>query len=293
MITEGYLARHYQGRRGGRGPAIIDIAQDHLLARLSEAGIFELGVSLKGGTAIRKFRAGNAGRFSTDLDFAGMDDAAAELLIEVVQGAEVGPFTFSLEPLNGTQRMLLHIGSEYGDTEVPARLDLGRRGLWLPAELLPALPLPIHVQYDFLLPAIPTARIEEVIAEKLARYRRNSLARDLYDLAWLSSGAFDERLVRRMTALKIWTDVVDDGLGEKPWDPEEILRPRTEAEFDPEAIGYLTRPVDIARWVDEVKNRFSFLRDLDESERRLMRCSRAEEWEARRMIAALCEDQHV
>lgn len=28
MITEGYLVRHYQGRRGGRGPAIIDIAQD-------------------------------------------------------------------------------------------------------------------------------------------------------------------------------------------------------------------------------------------------------------------------
>ena len=293
MITEGYLARHYQGRRGGRGPAIIDIAQDHLLARLSEAGIFDLGVSLKGGTAIRKFRAGNAGRFSTDLDFAGMDDAAAELLIEVVHGAEVGPFTFSLEPLNGTQRTLLHIGSEYGDTEVPARLDLGRRGLWLPAELLPALPLPIHGQYDFLLPEIPTARIEEVIAEKLARYRRNSLARDLYDLAWLSRGAFDERLVRRITALKIWTDVVDDGLGEKPWDPEEILRPRTEAEFDPEAIGYLTRPVDIARWVDEVRNRFLFIRDLDESERRLMRCSRAEEWEVRRMIEALGEAQYV
>ena len=87
MITEGYLVRHYQGRKGGRGPAIIDIAQDHLLAHLSEAGIFELGVSLKGGTAIRKFRAGNAGRFSTDLDFAGMDDAAADLLIEIVQGA--------------------------------------------------------------------------------------------------------------------------------------------------------------------------------------------------------------
>lgn len=45
MITEGYLVRHYQGRKGGRGPAIIDIAQDHLLAHLSEAGIFELRCS--------------------------------------------------------------------------------------------------------------------------------------------------------------------------------------------------------------------------------------------------------
>jgi hypothetical protein len=44
MITEGYLVRHYQGRRGGRGPAIIDIAQDHLLYRLAESGIFDLGV---------------------------------------------------------------------------------------------------------------------------------------------------------------------------------------------------------------------------------------------------------
>lgn len=290
MITEGYLVRHYQGRKGGRGPAIIDIAQDHLLARLSEAGIFELGVSLKGGTAIRKFRAGNAGRFSTDLDFAGMDDAAAELLIEIVQGVEVGPFAFSLEPLNGTQRMLLHIASDFGETEVPARLDLGRRGLWLSPERLPALPLPIHAQYDFPLPAIPTARIEEVIAEKLARYRRTSLARDLYDLAWLSHRSFDEPLVRRVTALKIWTDVVDDGLGEKPWEPEEILRPRKEAEFEPEAIGYLTTPVDIIRWIDDVRNRFAFIRDLDEQEGLLLRCSRAEEWEARKMIEALGED---
>lgn len=55
-----------------------------------------------------------------------------------------------------------------------------------------------------------------------------------------------------MTALKVWSDVVDDGLGEKPWDPEDILRPRSEAEFEPEAIGYLTTPVDIIRWIDDV-----------------------------------------
>ena len=77
MITEGYLVRHCQGRRGGRGPALIDIAQDHLLFRLADQGLFDLGIALKGGTAVRKLWAGNAGRFSTDLDFAGFDDAAA------------------------------------------------------------------------------------------------------------------------------------------------------------------------------------------------------------------------
>lgn len=287
MITEGYLVRHFQGRRGGRGPAIIDIAQDHLLCRLAESGVFDLGVSLKGGTAIRKFRAGNAGRFSTDLDFAGVDDTAADLLVEVVDGARVGPFAFSLEPLEGTRRMRVLIASPFGETDVPARLDLGRRPLWLPPEVLSALPLPIHEHYDFPLPPVPTARIEEVIAEKLARYRRGSLARDLYDLAWLTSRPFDESLVRRLTALKIWCDVVDDGLGEKPFDPEEILRPRAEAEFKSEAIGYLTTPVDVPGWVRIVRDRFSFLRDLDEVERRVARCGLADEWEVRRMIEAL------
>lgn len=291
MITEGYLVRHYQGRRGGRGPAIIDIAQDHLLFHLANEGIFGLGVSLKGGTAIRKFRAGNAGRFSTDLDFAGMDDAAADLLIEVVDGATVGPFEFTLEPLDGTRRMRLAIASPFGESEVPARLDLGRRELWLPPEMLPALPSPIHARYDFQLPAIPTARVEEVIAEKLARYRRGSLARDLYDLAWLASRPFDETLVRRVTALKIWSDVVDDGLGDRPWDPDEILRPRAEAEFIPEAIGYLTTPVDIAGWVRVVRERFGFLRDFDEVETRLLGCSLADEWDVRQMIEALGRDE--
>ena len=63
MITEGYIVRHYQGRSGGRDPALIDIAQDHLLCRLADRGLFELGIALKGGTAIRKFWAGSAGRF--------------------------------------------------------------------------------------------------------------------------------------------------------------------------------------------------------------------------------------
>ena len=44
---------------------------------LHNAGLFERGLVFKGGTALRKFRAGNAGRFSTDLDFAAPDEEAA------------------------------------------------------------------------------------------------------------------------------------------------------------------------------------------------------------------------
>jgi predicted nucleotidyltransferase component of viral defense system len=287
VITEGYLARHYQGRAGGRGPAIIDIAQDHLLHHLNDQGLFELGIVLKGGTAIRKFRAGSAGRFSTDLDFAGIDDAAADLLIETVDGARVGDFVFGTEPIDGTRRVRLLIDSPFGETEVPARLDLGRRPLWLPTEALAPLPLPIHSRYGFALPTVPTARVEEVIGEKLARFRRASLARDLYDLAWLSSRPFDELLVRRITVLKVWCDVVDDGLGTRPFDPEDILRIREHGEFQPEAIGYLTTPVDVPAWVALVRTRFAFMRGLDGFESRVARCNRRDEHKVHQAISAL------
>lgn len=287
MITEGYLVRHYQGRRGGRGPALVDIAQDHLLYRLADQGLFDLGIALKGGTAIRKLWAGSAGRFSTDLDFAGLDDAAAELLLEAVDGAQVGPFGFTTELIDGTFRVRVLITSPFGAPDVPARLDLGRRPLWLGAQHVQPIALPIHQRYEFAVPSVPAARVEEIIAEKLARYRRASLARDLYDLAWFAARPFHEALVRRLTVLKVWVDVVDDGLGDAPFDTDQVLRQRAEREFQPEAIGYLTTPVDIQRWAATIATRFAFLRDLDDFEQRVARCSRVDDWEVRQAVVNL------
>lgn len=167
------------------------------------------------------------------------------------------------------------------------RLDLGRRPLWLAAQPAQPIALPIHQRYDFAMPAIPAAQVEEIIAEKLARYRRASLARDLYDLAWFASRPFDEALVRRLTVLKVWHDVVGEGLGDAPFTAEQVLRQRTEREFQPEALGYLTTPVDIPRWVTAVAARFAFLRDLDDFERRVALCSRGDEWQVRQAVAEL------
>ena len=65
-ITPGWPARHTPQGPGGRQAALIDIAQDLLLARLHQRGVFDHLV-FKGGTALRKLYTGNAGRFSTDL----------------------------------------------------------------------------------------------------------------------------------------------------------------------------------------------------------------------------------
>lgn len=289
MITEGHLARHYQGRRGGRGPAIIDIAQDYLLYHLAREGMFELGISLKGGTAIRKFWAGNSGRFSIDLDFAGVDDSTAALLVDAIEGAHVNEFTFGVESIDGTRRMRLLITSVFGEPDVPARLDFGRRILWLAPQLTQPIAMPIHERYQFALLAIPISAIEETIAEKLARFRRGSLVRDLYDLAWFATRPFDEALVRRLVVLKVWGDVVEDGLGGSPYDPEDILRPRAAGEFRPEAIGYLTGSVDIPGWIHAVQRRYAFLRDRDEEEQRLSRCSRGDAWDVSRHIASFAQ----
>lgn len=54
------------------------ITEGHVLHHLAESALFELGIALTGGTAIRKLWAGNAGRFSTDIDFAGLDDGLGE-----------------------------------------------------------------------------------------------------------------------------------------------------------------------------------------------------------------------
>lgn len=48
MITQGFLARHFQGRAGMRDAALLDVAQDYALKHLFDEGIFELGVILKG-----------------------------------------------------------------------------------------------------------------------------------------------------------------------------------------------------------------------------------------------------
>jgi Nucleotidyl transferase AbiEii toxin, Type IV TA system len=104
-ITTGWLARHTPQGPGGRQAALIDIAQDLLLAQLCQQGMFDHPV-FKGGTALRKLYAGNAGRFSTDLDFSvrNPDDdpeAVAGLLRDEIDGQDIDGFRYFVEDHRG------------------------------------------------------------------------------------------------------------------------------------------------------------------------------------------------
>jgi len=290
MITEGYLARHHMGRRGMTGPALLDVAQDYALQYLYQQGIFGLGIVLKGGTSLRKFRAGNAGRFSTDLDFVAPDVDTGELLLDTLDGGEIEGVTFHVTNRTAL-RGRLDIETPLGRPDIPAKIEVTPRPLWLPCEALVPIPMPVHRGYEFSLPTLPTPAFEEALAEKLAAWRRRRKIRDLYDLFWFGQGALNETLVRRVLVLKVWHDVVDDGLGSGPFDGSAIVEDFDTDRLPAEDIGLLTQPVEPRRWLEVVRARYQFVTDLDATEREVARCNPGDRWTVQQLTEVLAAQQ--
>jgi uncharacterized protein len=286
MITQGYLSRHFQGRSGMADAALLDVAQDYVLKHLHDQGLFELGVVLKGGTSLRKLRAGNAGRFSTDLDFAAPDAETGEYLLDTVDGAELFDVRFTLTERENLRAKLL-ITTPLGQPQIPARIEISPRPLWLPTEPMAPIVLAVHSGYEFAPPTIPAPALEESLSEKLAAWRRRRKIRDLYDLDLFGRGTLNEPLIRRLLTLKVWHDVIDDGLGTKPFDPAEIV-----AEFDirrlpPEDIGLLTQPVEPEVWHARVRTRYAFVTELEGDEQWIVACNPRDRYAVSKLVAAL------
>jgi uncharacterized protein len=259
------------GRADAYDAALLDVAQDHLLYLLAEAGVFDDGsLTFKGGTSLRKCRLGNDGRFSTDLDFAAPDEDVVLAVCAIIDGNQIGGFQYRLEPSRDWDMKISH--PTLGSPAIAASAEFARRPIALEPELLGFVPLPIHRHYGFALPRVPVVAEAEACAEKLARYRRTSLGRDLYDLRQFADRSIDEALVRRLWVLKVWGDVVDDHRSDKPLDPADTLRPRRERDFHPGSLRVLTRPVDIPGWEARVRTRFQFIADLDADETRWATC---------------------
>mgnify|MGYP003460971506 FL=1 len=288
-LTEALVRLHGAGRADTYGAALLDVAQDHLLWLLAELGHFDDGTLVfKGGTALRKCRLGSGGRFSTDLDFVAPDDDTVLEVCESIDGASVAGFQYSLQSTRGDGRhwtmQVRH--PQLAQPDVAASVEFARRPLILRPERIGFVHLSIHRVYEIALPELPVIAEAEACAEKLARYRRVVLGRDVYGLAQFASGAMDEALVRRLWVLKVWGDVVDEGRGDKPADPADILEPRSEGDFAPDSIGKLTQPVDLRRWERVVRERFEFLVALDEDERRWAACDPRHRHEIEAAISA-------
>jgi len=286
MITQGYLSRHFQGKSGMADAALLDVAQDYALKFLHDQGLFDLGTVLKGGTSLRKLRAGNAGRFSTDLDFATPDVETGELLLDTIDGAELFDVRFTLadrEALRGN----LVVDTPLGQPRIPARIEISPRPLWLPTESTVPVKLPVHAGYEFTLPSVPTPALEESLSEKLAAWRRRRKIRDLYDLDLFGRRTLNEPLIRRLLVLKVWHDVVEDGLGTKPFDPNEIVDEVEIRRLPSEDIGLLTQPVDPAAWLARVRVQYRFVTELDDVEIGVTACNQRDRYAVSQLVKEL------
>lgn len=287
-LTPGYVAQHAPGGRStqGREAALVDIAQDLVLRELHSAGLLEFLV-FKGGTALRKLFAGREGRFSLDLDFSvaeiGQDaDDIMAMLEDHVVGLELGPFQYDIEHRRGKLILLIRSDQYEMTGQLGSKLDISPPP-WLPAETRGWIPMPIHDRYgDPSLPELRVMKLEENLAETIARLNRATPARDMYDLAWvhenyLRNGDINAELVRRLAVLKIWVDAhgVKSALGAH-WTPgheahefnvDRWLRLRAATEYDEQDIGILAVPSpDLADLAQTVQSGFSFLADLDGDE---------------------------
>lgn len=287
-LTPGHVLRHAPtgARTQGREAAMVDIAQDLLLRELHRIGLMDELV-FKGGTALRKLYAGNAGRFSLDLDFAVRDigtSAASilDLLEEHVTDLRLGPFTYGIAHRRG-KRHLLMTSEELGSPEsLSSKLDVSPAP-WLPPTARAWVPMPVHDRYGPPeLPKLPVVRLEENIAEKISRLNRATPARDMYDLRWVAQNllrtSLDLPLLRRLAVLKVWVDTHGvtggDGTAWLPahqggaFDAERWLRQRDSREYDEEDIGVLAVPPPPLRQLSaDVSAAYAFLADLDDDER--------------------------
>lgn len=289
-LTRALIANHGRARAEAFNPALLDIAQDHLLYLLATAGCFD-GDDLifKGGTSLRKCRIGGNGRFSTDLDFAAPSEQVVVDTCGLIDGAVIGGFRYALTTASDDARhwdmTITH--DEFGPVQAASSVEFARRPLALAPERLPFVRLQVHQAYGLDLPMLPVIAEAEACAEKLARYRRVPLARDLYDLSWFAGRHLDEPLIRRLWILKVWHDILDDGRGDRPISPLDILTPRKATDFRAVAIGTLTQPIDIETWEQRVRTRFAFLGDLDHDEQRWAACDHRDRGQIDAALAGL------
>lgn len=216
MLTQPQVQR-YSAESGLRDVMIAEkeVVLTFLLQLLSERGILNR-LAFKGGTCLRKMFIGSQGRFSTDLDFTGIEEHDHEdIILEMMRAFEQSfhriQFAIPDDGYYETQDGLSwgvnptysHDWNASGVSEI--KLQISRRETpTLPTERLAQ----IEQSYFRLLPFVPAEivclSLSEILAEKIrACYQRNK-ARDIYDLGLFAARPLDQPLIRRLVVLKLW-----------------------------------------------------------------------------------------
>ncbi len=129
----------------------------------------------------------------------------------------------------------------------------------------------------------PLVDLRENLSEKLARYRRLPLARDVYNLVKLGATVRgDLPLIRELLLLKVWGDVVYTSRDTRPFTGGDEYCGVTATQLGgKEELGALARPVN--DWDRELKvlcdaYGAAIGKPSDTRERRLAKCDVADRW---------------
>jgi predicted nucleotidyltransferase component of viral defense system len=276
MLTRPQVQR-YAADSGLRDIMIAEkeVVLTFLLQLLSERGI--LGrMAFKGGTCLRKMLIGSQGRFSTDLDFTGIEDHDhEEVILDMMQAFEQPfhgiQFAIPNESYYETQDGLSwgvnpvysHDWNTSGVSEV--KLQISRRET---PSLTPVRLAQLEQSYFGLLPFAPAEimclALPEILAEKIrACYQRNK-ARDIYDLGIFATRPLDHALIRRLVVLKLWQ-------ARDTFDPERLIQKFQDGrDFDWDDLRQLLNravTIDRERITSDCVRGFRFLAELTPDER--------------------------
>ena len=278
MLTQPNVQR-YAVESGLRDIMIAEkeVVLTYLLQLLSERGILDR-FAFKGGTCLRKMVIGSQGRFSTDLDFTGMEEHDHEEVILDMMAAFEQPYhgiQFSIpddsyyETLDGlswgVNPTYAHAWNDSGESEIRLQISLRET-----PTLTPERRAQSPQSYFRLLPFTPAdlgcLALTEILAEKIrACYQRNK-ARDIYDLGTFAMRPLDHPLLRRLVVLKLWQ-------ARDTFDPERLLRKFEDGRaFDWDDLTQLVRrtaAVDRNKIIADCVRGYRFLLDLSEEEKLL------------------------
>lgn len=278
MLTRAQVTR-YANDSGLRDLMIAEkeVVLTFLLQLLSERAILNR-LAFKGGTCLRKMIIGSKGRFSTDLDFSGLEEHDhQDVVIEMMEAFEQ-PFhgiQFSIPDDSfyetadglswGANPAYVHDWNDSGDSEVKLQVSQ-RETPTLPPVMLPQL----EQSYFQLLPFVPAQinclALPEMLAEKIrACYQRNK-ARDIFDLGTFATTPLNHALIRRLVVLKLWQ------AGDS-FDPARLMAKFEDGRgFDWDDLRQLVNRayvIDSDKITTDCLRGFRFLADLTDDERKL------------------------
>jgi uncharacterized protein len=278
MLTQPQVQR-YSTESGLRNIMIAekDVVLTFLLQLLSERGILQR-LAFKGGTCLRKIFVGSQGRFSTDLDFTGIEEHGHEEVILDMMQAFAQPFhelRFAIPDNSyyetqdglswGVNPTYSHDWNASGASEI--KLQISRRETpTLPPERRQQIVQSYFRLLPFVSADINCLALPEILAEKIrACYQRNK-ARDIYDLGMFARRPLDHALIRRLVVLKLWQ-------AQDVFDPARLTQKFEDGrDFDWDDLRQLlNRAVGIDREKISANcvRGFGFLADLTDDERKL------------------------